>query len=74
MLYLTHSIIQCDAAVFDDTADVFVPERWLQQGAPDKIPAGAWRAFERGPRGCIGQELPMRRVSLHESWNWSSVG
>ncbi|KAI1249979.1 hypothetical protein MGN70_008429 [Eutypa lata] len=74
VLYLTHSIIHHDPAVFDDTADAFVPERWLQQGAPDKIPAGAWRAFERGPRGCIGQELAMRRASLHESWNWSSVG
>ncbi|KAI1169481.1 cytochrome P450 [Nemania sp. FL0916] len=59
MIYPTHSIIQRDPSVFGDTADVFVPERWLGQGGPEKIPAGAWRAFERGPRGCIGQELAL---------------
>lgn len=55
MLYHIHYIIQRDPAVFGDTADYFVPERWL--GDTSKIPAGAWRAFERGPRNCIGQEL-----------------
>ncbi|KAI0894408.1 cytochrome P450 [Annulohypoxylon nitens] len=59
MIYPIHSIIQRDPAIFGDTADVFIPERWLDQDATDKIPAGAWRAFERGPRGCIGQELAM---------------
>ncbi|KAM7210434.1 cytochrome P450 52A11 [Rhypophila decipiens] len=55
MVYFIHSIIQRDPAVFGETADQFVPERWLEK--PDKIPTGAWRAFERGPRSCIGQEL-----------------
>ncbi|ROV99858.1 hypothetical protein VSDG_02932 [Cytospora chrysosperma] len=32
-------------------------ERWLQDDIADKIPAGAWRAFERDPCNCIGQEL-----------------
>ncbi|KAI1359863.1 cytochrome P450 [Xylaria arbuscula] len=59
MIYPTHSIIQRDPSVFGDTADVFVPERWLGQAGMEKAPAGAWRAFERGPRGCIGQELAM---------------
>ncbi|KAI0868757.1 cytochrome P450 [Hypoxylon argillaceum] len=59
MIYPTHSIIQRDPSVFGDTADVFVPERWLGQAGSEKVPAGAWRAFERGPRGCIGQELAM---------------
>ncbi|KAF2013636.1 cytochrome P450 [Aaosphaeria arxii CBS 175.79] len=26
-------------------------------GGGTKVPTGAWRAFERGPRNCIGQEL-----------------
>ncbi|KAJ4423895.1 hypothetical protein N0V82_001481 [Gnomoniopsis sp. IMI 355080] len=59
MLYNVESIIQRDPAVFGDTANAFVPERWLQQDTADKIPPGAWRAFERGPRNCIGQELAL---------------
>ena len=55
MVYIVHHIIQRDPKVFGDTANYFVPERWLH-GA-EEIPAGAWRAFERGPRNCIGQEL-----------------
>lgn len=57
MLYHVPSIIQRDPTVFGETANTFVPERWLQDDTADKIPAGAWRAFERGPRNCIGQEL-----------------
>ncbi|KAK7743719.1 hypothetical protein SLS62_010498 [Diatrype stigma] len=55
MIYQVHSIIHRDPRAFGDTADSFVPERWLHD--TDKIPAGAWRPFERGPRNCIGQEL-----------------
>lgn len=37
---------------------MFVPERWL--GSEDGwFPAAAWRAFERGPRNCIGQALAL---------------
>jgi cytochrome P450 len=49
-------MIQRDPDVYGDTADDFVPERWLDDAASE-IPASAWRAFERGPRNCIGQEL-----------------
>lgn len=54
-LYLNHNIIHRDRAVFGDTADDFVPERWLSDSPG--FPASAWRPFERGPRSCIGQEL-----------------
>lgn len=54
-IYLCHSIIHRDRAVYGETADDFVPERWLQPN--NDIPASAWRPFERGPRNCIGQEL-----------------
>ncbi|KAI9150744.1 putative sterigmatocystin biosynthesis P450 monooxygenase stcS [Paramyrothecium foliicola] len=49
-------LIQRDPDVYGDTADEFVPERWLGEAA-SHIPASAWRPFERGPRNCIGQEL-----------------
>ncbi|KAH8759047.1 cytochrome P450 [Diaporthe sp. PMI_573] len=38
-------------------ANMFVSERWLWDSAADTIPAGAFWAFERGPRNCAGQEL-----------------
>lgn len=55
-IYLNHSIIHRDRAVFGETADDFVPERWLQSGGT-VCPPSAWRPFERGPRSCIGMEL-----------------
>ncbi|KAI9897401.1 hypothetical protein N3K66_007257 [Trichothecium roseum] len=53
-LYLNHHVIQRDPAVYGDTAERFVPERWL---SAESFPPGGWRPFERGPRNCIGQEL-----------------
>ncbi|KAJ9641506.1 hypothetical protein H2199_005476 [Coniosporium tulheliwenetii] len=78
VIYNCATAIQRDPAVYGDTGDDFVPERWLGDtdthdvgengvdtaekprvnGNEDaKVPAGAWRPFERGPRNCIGQEL-----------------
>jgi len=68
VLYLCHYGIQRDAAVYGDSANDFVPERWLgdadtsaeaegKAGGEGRVPASAWRPFERGPRNCIGQEL-----------------
>ncbi|OCL10401.1 cytochrome P450 [Glonium stellatum] len=68
VLYLCHYGIQRDPGVYGDSADDFVPERWLGDSdtsaetegrarAEGKLPASAWRPFERGPRNCIGQEL-----------------
>lgn len=56
IMYSVQSIIQRDPLVYGDTADVWVPERWLGEAAKN-IPASAWRPFERGPRNCIGSEL-----------------
>ncbi|KAI0117413.1 cytochrome P450 [Daldinia grandis] len=56
IMYSCQSIIQRDPNVYGDTADDWVPERWLTEEAKD-IPASAWRPFERGPRACIGPEL-----------------
>ncbi|EDN07453.1 predicted protein [Histoplasma mississippiense (nom. inval.)] len=38
----------------------FQPERFLTQ----TIPKDAWRPFERGARGCIGQELAMMEMRM----------
>ncbi|KAK3360452.1 cytochrome P450 [Lasiosphaeria hispida] len=75
VIYNCASIIQRDRTVYGETAEDFMPERWLGDtdtsaeadgevvGDKDeikdgkKIPAAAWRPFERGPRNCIGQEL-----------------
>lgn len=56
VLYVCAGVIQRDRKVYGETADEFVPERWLG-GDASGLPAGAWRPFERGPRSCIGLEL-----------------
>ncbi|KAJ2990196.1 hypothetical protein NUW58_g3073 [Xylaria curta] len=55
-IYNCEAIIHRDPSVYGDSANSFVPERWLAEGARG-IPASAWRPFERGPRNCIGQEF-----------------
>jgi cytochrome P450 len=71
LLYLCHHIIQRDTEVYGETAGDFIPERWVDDSdtssaiteddgssaGASKIPISAWRAFERGPRNFIGQEL-----------------
>ncbi|KAI0199111.1 cytochrome P450 [Astrocystis sublimbata] len=56
ILYCCQSIIHRDPNVYGDTADDWVPERWLGEAA-SSIPPSAWRPFERGPRNCVGLEL-----------------
>ncbi|KAI0024607.1 cytochrome P450 [Xylariomycetidae sp. FL0641] len=59
-VYNCATLIQRDPAVYGETADDFVPERWLPgSSAAREFPHSAWRAFERGPRSCVGQELAL---------------
>lgn len=62
VLWINPNLIQRDPAVWGETANDFLPERWL--GDTSSIPAGAWRPFERGPRNCIGQELANIEVKV----------
>jgi len=57
-IYHCNTLIHRDPEVYGDTANQFMPERWLHKSESEsEIPASAWRGFERGPRNCIGQEL-----------------
>lgn len=44
--------------------ECFIPERYLPNSAFPPIPAGAWRAFERGPRNCIGSEFGTLEIKV----------
>lgn len=45
--------------------DSFLPERWLVGTDHELYPRkGAWRAFELGPRNCIGQSLAMTELRI----------
>lgn len=58
VVYNCNTLVHRDEAVYGDTKDDFIPERWLDSN-PHRTPPSAWRPFERGPRNCIGQELAM---------------
>ena len=45
--------------------DEFIPERWIVPPEDPLHPVkGAWRAFEWGPRNCIGQDLAMNEMKI----------
>lgn len=56
-IYSAQFLIHRNKSVWGPDAHVFKPSRWLDEEYMSHLPAGAWRAFERGPRNCIGQEL-----------------
>lgn len=79
VIYPMQHIIHRDPNVYGPTANDFVPERWMGDSDTStatntdadgsatptgKIPASAWRPFERGPRNCIGQELANLEVRV----------
>ncbi|KAB8203755.1 cytochrome P450 [Aspergillus parasiticus] len=48
-----------------DQVENFIPERWLVGPEDPLYPVkGAWRAFEFGPRSCIGQTLAMLELRI----------
>lgn len=63
MLICTHAL-QRGADYWEDP-NKFIPERWLvKEGDPLAPVKGTWRAFEHGPRNCIGQELAMIEIKV----------
>lgn len=64
IIYNCEILIQRDPDVYGASAYYFKPERWLDNASDSRIPAGAWRPFERGPRGCVGQDFAMIELRI----------
>lgn len=63
-VYNCQWLIQRNPKVWGPDAHTFRPERWLDDAYMASLPTGAWRAFERGPRNCIGQELALMEAKV----------
>ena len=61
-IYPSLYLVQHNPNVWDPDSHLFNPSRWLDDAYLAKLPVGAYRPFERGPRNCIGQELAMLEV------------
>ena len=58
-IYPCQHLIHRNPKIWGPDADIFNPDRWLDEAYMAALPQGAFRPFERGPRNCIGQELAM---------------
>ncbi|KAF8861636.1 cytochrome P450 [Acephala macrosclerotiorum] len=72
MVWINNHTMHHDATLFPDP-NSFRPERFLPPNHPwhpesfqsqSSIPKDAYRPFEKGPRGCIGQELAMLELKI----------
>ena len=64
LVWSIHHAIHRDPAYWPQP-ECFLPERWLVAPEDPMYPVkGAWRAFEHGPRNCIGQELAMLEIKI----------
>lgn len=63
-VYNCQWLLHRNPKVWGPDAHAFRPERWLDDAYMSSLPAGAWRAFERGPRNCIGQELALMEAKV----------
>lgn len=61
-VWILHEAIHRNPTYWPDP-DAYIPERWLVGPDDTLYPRkGAWRAFETGPRNCIGQTLAMAEI------------
>lgn len=77
--YSIQWLIQRNPSIWGPDADVFRPERWLDEGYMATIPQGAFRPFEMGPRSCIGRDLAMLEAKIvlvmcAREFDWEKVG
>ena len=63
-IYPCHWLIQRNPKIWGPDAAEFNPDRWLDDEYMSRIPVGAYRPFERGPRNCIGQDLAMMEAKI----------
>ncbi|KAL8740421.1 MAG: hypothetical protein Q9190_006878 [Brigantiaea leucoxantha] len=78
-IYPSPYLIQRNPNVWGPDAHLFNPARWLDDAYLARLPVGAYRPFERGPRSCIGQELAMLEgivalVSVARGFVFEKVG
>ncbi|ETI27170.1 hypothetical protein G647_09852 [Cladophialophora carrionii CBS 160.54] len=78
-IYSAQHLIHQHKDVWGPDAHVFRPDRWLDEQYMSRLPTGAWRPFERGPRNCIGQELAMVEAkvvlcAVARGFSWEKVG
>jgi cytochrome P450 len=58
-IYTCQFLLHRNKDVWGEDALEFNPDRWMDEEYVAKLPTGAWRPFERGPRNCIGQTLAL---------------
>ncbi|GAX76417.1 hypothetical protein CEUSTIGMA_g3862.t1 [Chlamydomonas eustigma] len=54
-LYIPHYCLHRDPQLWGEDADIFRPERWLDEIKIGQVDAYAYQPFSKGPRDCIGQ-------------------
>jgi cytochrome P450 len=63
-IVLVHQIIHMNPRIWVKPKE-FIPERWLVEPGHELYPpSGAFRAFDLGPRRCIGQELSFTEIRV----------
>lgn len=63
LIWVVHYAQHRDPDIWGESATSFQPERFLPENA-GKLPEGAWRPFEKGPRNCIGQDLALLETKM----------
>lgn len=62
-LWDVHYLFHHSASLWGSTAADFDPSRFLPANASKLVP-NAWRAFGKGPRICIGQDLALLETKI----------
>jgi cytochrome P450 len=63
LVWVVHYAQHRSPAVWGESANIFDPSRFLPENV-SKFPDNAWRAFEKGARSCIGQDLALLEARI----------